>query len=206
MPVRPRRAPLRALVATLLLLLGAGLTFASPAWAHSELTSSSPASGESLEQAPAQVTLTFSDAVIGNFTEVVVQAGAGAPVEAPAATSKDNIVTQPLPTGLAKGEYVVRYRVISADSHPISGDVRFTVTVGTAAAATTSPSAAATPSISTPPRPAVTLPPAVSTDTDTGTGTGDGLGTGAWLAVALGVIGVLAIIGLIVMRRRRSRS
>ena len=40
----------------------------------------------------------------------------------------DAVVTQPVAAGAPAGEYTVRWRVTSADGHPITGSFRFTAT------------------------------------------------------------------------------
>ena len=45
----------------------------------------------------------------------------------PTATSEDEVVTADLPDELADGTYVVAWRVVSADGHPISGSLTFSI-------------------------------------------------------------------------------
>jgi hypothetical protein len=42
------------------------------------------------------------------------------------------VVTASLPANGPKGDYVLAYRVVSADGHPVTGEVEFTVTTGRA--------------------------------------------------------------------------
>ena len=60
-----RRAPgaVLLLLALLGLWLAAGVATAPPAAAHAELVSTDPGEGARLEEAPAQVTLTFTEGV-----------------------------------------------------------------------------------------------------------------------------------------------
>ena len=96
------------------------------AFAHAALVESVPADGAVLTAAPADVTLRFSEPVAPVMLRVLdidakpVADGARAQVE-------DTIIRLPLPAGLAHGTYVVSYRVISVDSHPISGAVVFSI-------------------------------------------------------------------------------
>lgn len=112
-----------ALVAGLALVLGT-----APAWAHSRLESSDPATGSSLAAAPKDVSLTFNEAVQPGFTVITVIGPDGNDYHSGAISEVDDTVTVGvLPLGPV-GEYQVGYRVVSADGHPVSGSVAFTLT------------------------------------------------------------------------------
>ncbi|EIE97078.1 copper resistance CopC family protein [Saccharomonospora glauca] len=122
------RKPL-AFVTTLAVALLAMLGAALPASAHNVLISSNPAEGDELDTAPTEVVLTFDQPVEeADVNEVAVIGPHGdqwaeGVVEVDGAT-----VTAPLrPLGPA-GEYVIGYRVLSADGHPVSDEIRFTLT------------------------------------------------------------------------------
>jgi copper transport protein len=100
---------------------------ARPASAHAALVTTTPADGERLETAPTQVTLQFSEAVSLGAGYARVLDGSGERVDAGDAEVSDGVVTVPLPADLPEAGYVVTYRVISADSHPISGAYSFAV-------------------------------------------------------------------------------
>src|SRR5262249_43637615 len=123
----------RRAVAVLVLLAGwlaAAVCTARPASAHAELASADPPDGSRLASPPGRVTLTFSESVsLGvGFVRVVDQSGhevdAG-PAEHPAGAGE--AVAVRLRPRLPNGGYLVSYQVVSADSHPISGAVAFTV-------------------------------------------------------------------------------
>ena len=117
---------LRALTA--LLLAAVGLLGLSPAaHAHDTLTDSSPAEGETLDEPPTQVRLTFSAEVLELGAAAVVTDGDGATWEAGEPTVAGVDVTVPLKDGLPNGSYEVSWRVTSSDGHPISGVIPFTV-------------------------------------------------------------------------------
>ncbi|WP_436703047.1 copper resistance CopC/CopD family protein [Geodermatophilus sp. CPCC 205761] len=115
----------------LLLLLGAwlvaGVGTASPAAAHAELVSTDPGEGARLEQAPAEVTLTFTEGVSLGAGYARVLDAAGERVDAGTATVEGAAVVIPLRSDLGDDGYLVTYRVVSADSHPISGAFSFVV-------------------------------------------------------------------------------
>lgn len=135
---------------------------AAPAWAHTALVSSTPAEGETVTEL-AEVSLTFTEQLleIGNELVVVAPDGTETALEIGAVTET---VTAPVPAAaIAPGRNALRYRVVSADGHPIEGTLTFTYAPP---ATTPSPSAtaAATPE-ATPassPAPSATATPASS--------------------------------------------
>ncbi|MDT9698369.1 copper resistance protein CopC [Streptomyces sp. P17] len=131
MPTAPRRArkPLTALA-----LIGAVLAFllggAGPASAHAALTGSDPADTAVLKTAPRQVTLTFTETVSLNDGSLRVLSPRNERVNEGSvehAGGKANTVRVMLGDKLIKGTYTVSWRVISADSHPISGAFTFSI-------------------------------------------------------------------------------
>ncbi|MGY1837386.1 copper resistance protein CopC [Blastococcus sp. SYSU DS0510] len=106
---------------------GAGIGTAGPAAAHATLVSTTPGEGASIEEAPGEVTLRFSEGVsLGAGYARVLGAGQER-VDAGNASVDGDVVTIPLRGGLPDGGYLVTYRVISADSHPVSGAFSFAV-------------------------------------------------------------------------------
>ncbi|WP_222269951.1 copper resistance CopC/CopD family protein [Modestobacter marinus] len=119
----------RGVPAVLLLVafLVTGVVTAAPASAHATVISSSPADGERLQEAPAEVVVEFDEPVsLGAGYARVLGAG-GERVDAGDADVRDRTVHVPLRDGLPDASYVVTYRVVSADSHPISGAFSFVV-------------------------------------------------------------------------------
>ncbi|UXY24589.1 copper resistance protein CopC [Streptomyces cynarae] len=112
------------LVAPLLLLAGAG-----SASAHAALRGTDPADGSVLKTAPKAVTLTFTEAVglLDNSIRVFdpenrrVHTGKQEHADGHSHTAR---VTLP---DLKQGTYIVAWRVVSADSHPVSGALTFSV-------------------------------------------------------------------------------
>jgi copper transport protein len=114
----------------------AGLALApAPADAHAELVSTEPASGEQLDAAPERVVLRFTESVdvSDDAVEVLTADGDRIDIGDPGHPDGErSSVAVDLP-GLDDGTYVVSWRVLSSDSHPVSG--AFTFGVGDAAAA-----------------------------------------------------------------------
>ncbi|OMH24857.1 hypothetical protein BKD30_07440 [Tersicoccus phoenicis] len=144
-----RRSRSVGLAAVLLLvMLGLG---APAAQAHDELASSTPADGATVASVPATISLRFNDApvTLGARVEVLDSSGvdrADGSVSVTGTTASQRIA----PTAPA-GAYTVRWRVVSADSHPINGTFTFTVQTAStsavpSAAWTQAPSSAAAPS------------------------------------------------------------
>jgi copper transport protein len=123
-----RRVGLAATLAVLLSLL-----FASPAAAHAELLNTTPANGAQLTRPPTEVKMTFTESVNLLHDGIRLIDGLGAAVTTPDPTVKGGTVTWQMPADLSEGPYVVTFRVVSADGHPISG--AFSFGVGTAASA-----------------------------------------------------------------------
>ena len=112
-------------VLVLLLLGGAG-----PAAAHAALGSTDPADGAVLQRAPGHVTLTFSESVGLRDDSFRVLDPGGHRVRTGAAGHADgrsDTAGVALPDGLGEGTYTVAWRVVSADSHPVSGAFTFSV-------------------------------------------------------------------------------
>ncbi|GHA64568.1 transport integral membrane protein [Streptomyces tendae] len=109
----------------LLLLGGAG-----PASAHAALSSTDPGDGAVLQRAPGHVTLTFSESVGLRDDSFRVLDPGGHRVRTGAtghAEGRSDTARVALPAGLGEGTYTVAWRVVSADSHPVSGAFTFSV-------------------------------------------------------------------------------
>ncbi|MFT4082612.1 MAG: copper resistance protein CopC [Nocardioides sp.] len=119
----PVRVVAGTLLAAVLILIG------GPAGAHAVLESSSPAPDAVLHAAPSQVLLRFDEPVGLLSTSLQVIGPDGSEVQqGEAAHQGDATDTVAVPVeATATGTYLVSYRVISADSHPVSGAYTFSV-------------------------------------------------------------------------------
>ncbi|PZF89236.1 copper resistance CopC/CopD family protein [Micromonospora endophytica] len=126
--LRRRPARLTAAVGLLVTVVALLLAPAGPASAHAVLASSSPAASTVVSTAPSEVVLTFSEPVrkVPDRIRVIAPDGSRADRGDPAFS--DSVVTIPVDPSGPNGTYLVTYRVISADSHPVSG--AFTYSVG----------------------------------------------------------------------------
>lgn len=112
-------------LATLCWLLVAALP--TPAFAHAELVATTPADGQRLEKPPPEVVLEFTEKVRLISGAVRLLNAAGRPVTTGAARVDGVRVILPLPPDLPRGGYVVSWRVISSDTHPVAGAFGFGV-------------------------------------------------------------------------------
>lgn len=131
---------MRKLLAVLA-LTGLGLfALAGTASAHNTLISSNPAQDASVDAGPRTVVLTFDEPVQEGrgLNSVAVTGPDGKEWQGGAATVDSNVVSAPLRELGPTGVYTIGYRIVSADGHPVSGKVTFTLTKagnGTPAAA-----------------------------------------------------------------------
>jgi copper transport protein len=109
--------------------LAAALALPAVAWAHAALLQTTPVASRVVNTPPTQVSLRFSEAVEPRFAIVSVtnangqQKTTGAPRRSP---SDPNTLVVPLER-LSQGWYLVYWRVISVDGHPVRGAFTFAV-------------------------------------------------------------------------------
>ncbi|MDP9845345.1 copper resistance CopC family protein [Streptosporangium lutulentum] len=182
-----------ALLATFVL----GTAFAAPALAHDALKSSDPAKGAKVESLK-EVRLTFSAGT--RFPNVVVRASDGGVHQDGKPVVDGPVVTQKVKDDLPPGEYVIAYRVVSSDGHPIEGEIPFTLVGSSEPSASASASGEASPSAAesapTSPAPAdgtatVTAEPALAADDVAEPASSGGVPGWMWL-----VVGGLAGVGI----------
>jgi copper transport protein len=113
----------------LALVAAAALATPAAAWAHAALLRTQPVASHKINTAPTQVRLTYSEPVEPRFAIVSVtdaagrQLAAGPPQRVPG--SPQTLVT-PL-NRTPQGWYLVFWRAISADGHPVRGAFTFAV-------------------------------------------------------------------------------
>ncbi|MDT0392460.1 copper resistance CopC/CopD family protein [Streptomyces dubilierae] len=122
------------LLGTVLVLLLGG---AAPAPAHSALRGTDPEDGSVVPRAPRHLTLTFTESVglLDDSFRVFGPDRRRVPTgEVTHADGRSDTARIRLTGKLAQGTYAVAWRVVSADSHPVSG--AFTFSVGKRSAST----------------------------------------------------------------------
>src|SRR5690606_32128447 len=187
------RTPVLAALAAL--LATAALTFsAAPALAHSELVGSTPADGDVVDAAPTELVLEFNENIQELGTEVVVTGPDGASAADGDLAVDGELVTQPLLDGGA-GTYTVVWRAVSADGHPISGELAYEVT---AAEETTEETTAEDTGAEGSSEPAATTADAADEADE---------GSSSVLPVVAGIAVLAAVVVavVLVMRRRQAR-
>lgn len=100
---------------------------APPAGAHAVLESTTPADRARLDEAPSSITFTFSETVGATTGAVRVYDASGTRVDTGRVDTDGGVVTVGLEDGLGDDAFVATYRVVSADGHPVSGAISFTV-------------------------------------------------------------------------------
>ena len=115
----------------LALAAAAALALAAPAsaWGHAALLRTDPSASGTVNGSPPRVALTYSEAVEPKFAIVsVTDAGGHSQVAGAPARSKSNADQLVVPLHhLSRGWYLVYWRVISADGHPVRGAFTFAV-------------------------------------------------------------------------------
>lgn len=205
-PSRPRLASLASATRTLLtvavsaVLVGAVLAVGStvtatptPAWAHSKLIASQPAADATVTETTQAVLLTFSEAMKGQFSTVLVTGPAGEAYNRGPVRAVDTVVTQDV-YPLRSGPYRVAWRVVSTDGHPISGEFHFTVRLSAQLEPTARPPGPTQAGGSS----------AASPAAGSASGPVDDAGTRWWwLLATVATVTAVAAVATIVARRRR---
>jgi len=98
--------------------------------AHAFLSSAVPAVGSTVTVGPKELRLQFSEAVEIKFSSVKIITEGGkeiGPVRITLNPSDPQRLIVSLPEPLTRGMYIVKWRVVSVDTHKTQGDYRFTV-------------------------------------------------------------------------------
>jgi len=114
---------LAAVALAFLVVLGA----AGAATGHSQLIDSTPKADQTLTEAPADVELEFNEEVDERGAVVMVVDADDENRTAGDVVVDGRFVRVRLADDLPDGGYEIRWRVVSADGHPVSGSVPFSV-------------------------------------------------------------------------------
>ena len=197
----PARKRFLTVLGALALAAGFALTGAAPsASAHDSVLSTTPADAEHVDVAPETVSIRFTDDImqLGAVALVVDAAGTNWAEDSPSLDGPT--ATLAVDPDLPDGAYQVRWRVVSADGHPISGTFDFTV--GNADAIPPDPTDAAAPVVTTPTEPAVVGSTTVDSTAPSNQG---GLPSGV-IALIGAVVGLGLFLGVLALSRRRAAS
>jgi methionine-rich copper-binding protein CopC len=118
----------RSLTAGLLFILA--FVALPSANAHSDLISSNPAIDQVLEAFPSEMSLTFNEELISiegeSVNTLTLQGTDGANYDLLAPTVVGAVLSAKASSAdYPAGDYLLKYRVVSADGHPISGEIAF---------------------------------------------------------------------------------
>jgi copper transport protein len=107
----------------------AALALPAVAWSHAALLKTTPAASVVVSSPPKSIAMVFSEAVEPRFAIVsVTDAGAHQFAAGPARRSPSNVDELDVPLKpMREGWYLVVWRVISADGHPVRGAYTFAV-------------------------------------------------------------------------------
>jgi len=111
------------------ILAGAALALPASAWAHAALLGTSPQASRTTNVAPTEVRLRYSEPIEPRFAIVSVTDASGQQVtdgDPAAAPGSPQTLVTPLKR-VPEGWYLVFWRVISADGHPVRGAFTFAV-------------------------------------------------------------------------------
>jgi methionine-rich copper-binding protein CopC len=174
-----------------------GALLAPAALAHSELVSTDPADGATLDAPPTTVSFTFNEALMPDFVRFVGTDPSGQTGDLPVTSVEGPTASIDWPAGAPAGEWTVSYRVVSQDGHPVEGGITFSYAAASTSPTPTSP--APTSTAPTSPTPTSVAPsPSTSPAADT-TGGGSGL---LIAGLAVGVIVIVGVVIALVARRR----
>ena len=209
-----------ALAATTATVFVLSVAMAPTTSAHADLQVSTPADGESLEIAPEEIRLTFSEELFEELVEISILDAAGdlySTIEVEQTPPPGTDVIFPWPTQAPPGDYSIAYRVVSADGHPVTGTISFSYAATAPEPSTPEPSPSdtapqPTPSDSTPSAasPAASSPTASAPSPSSATESSTSSSTDSSSGTTLVVLGVVLLLGVIatsaIIARARQRN
>lgn len=104
------------------------VTSATPAAAHTALRASSPKDGGEIGKAPSELLLEFTEPIRRVGFRLVVRGPDAREYQAGAPRISGDTLAQPLKQLGPAGEYRAEFRIVSADGHPVTGKIGFTLT------------------------------------------------------------------------------
>lgn len=108
--------------------VAAAVVSAPAAQAHSVLVSTTPEQDSTVADSPESVDITFNEEISAEFASLTVMSDGENVAEGEPEVDGDSISVK-VPD-LEAGTYIVGYRVVSADGHPVQGSWEFTVEAG----------------------------------------------------------------------------
>ena len=206
-----------ALAVTMATVFVLSVAIAPTAFAHADLQVSTPEDGESLEIAPEEIRLTFSEELFEELVEISILDADGdlySTIEVEQTPPPGTDVIFPWPTQAPPGEYSIAYRVVSADGHPVTGTISFSYAATAPEPSTPEPAPSdSTPSgeSSTPATsPAASSPIASAPSSSSATESSTSSSTDSSSGTPLVILGVVLLLGVIataaIIARARQRN
>jgi methionine-rich copper-binding protein CopC len=129
-----------------ILLAGLGiLAPISPASAHTDLVSTSPAADSDVLAAQDTISLTFSEPPLVDGAAIVVMNSTGDILDSPAPSLDGASLSIPWPADLTTGKTTIQWRATAQDGHVESGEFVFNYTAAAESGMAPSPAASAVP-------------------------------------------------------------
>jgi methionine-rich copper-binding protein CopC len=129
-----------------ILLAGLGiLAPISPASAHTDLVSTSPAADSDVLAAQDTISLTFSEPPLVDGAAIVVMNSSGDILDSPAPSLEGASLSIPWPADLTTGKTTIQWRATAQDGHVESGEFVFNYTAVAEGGMAPSPAASAVP-------------------------------------------------------------
>jgi methionine-rich copper-binding protein CopC len=100
------------------------------AFAHADLQSAEPAAGSEAATSPTEIRITFTEAVIPQFSGVELKDQAGKRVatgKAAVNPANKNVLVVPISERLPAGTYTVDWHAVSEDTHRVRGTYSFSL-------------------------------------------------------------------------------
>jgi methionine-rich copper-binding protein CopC len=130
-----------------ILLAGLGiLAPISPASAHTDLVSTSPAADSDVLAAQDTISLTFSEPPLVDGAAIVVMNSSGDILDSPAPSLDGASLSIPWPADLTTGKTTIQWRATAQDGHVESGEFVFNYTAAAESGMAPSPAASTLPS------------------------------------------------------------
>jgi methionine-rich copper-binding protein CopC len=199
---------IRSLVggAVIALVFGFSVVTGAPvANAHAEGVASSPVDNTQVAS-PAQISVTFTENLILEYSYIALFDGAGNPVPQGPATvdASGRVLSSAIPETLAAGIYRVVWNALSVDGHETDGEFSFEVTANPGGDGSSPAEPIAEPTEELPVDPEaealIAVTRAGDMPQDSGAMTAQIVG---WSALGAGVVAAIVVAALVFVRRRR---
>jgi methionine-rich copper-binding protein CopC len=135
----------RRIIGTILLAALGILAPISPASAHTDLVSTSPAADSDVLAAQDTISLTFSEPPLVDGAAIVVMNSSGDILDSPAPSLDGASLSIPWPADLTTGKATIQWRATAQDGHVESGEFVFNYTAAAEGGMAPSPAASAVP-------------------------------------------------------------